>query len=89
MLRKNQSILWALTDMGIIIQHLTSNTFYELDEVQERVWSYVDGTHTREDIIRKVSSDLQVSSPSEVAQKIDSSLDELLQAELILSVEHV
>jgi hypothetical protein len=54
-LRKNTGVLWALTDDGIVLQKMSDNSFYELNIVQEKIWSLVDGTHDEQDIIEKVS----------------------------------
>ena len=51
MLRKNSSILWTFTDAGIIIQNLESNLFMELDDFQEKIWAFIDGTHTENEIV--------------------------------------
>ena len=63
MYKKEKGILWALTEPGIILQKMSTNTFYELNEVEERIWSYVDGSHTQEAILERLKKDFSNLSP--------------------------
>lgn len=73
-LRKNTAVLWALTDDGIVLQKMSDNSFYELNIVQEKIWSLVDGTHDEEDIVEKVSETYANFSTAELVSIVNDTL---------------
>ena len=83
MLKKKSSILWALTEPGIILQDLNNNVFFELDEVQEKIWSYIDGTHTNDDIVIAVSKKFTHLSFSSVRETTTKTIEYLLHNNLV------
>ncbi len=84
MIRKNTKLLWALTDNGIVIQHLGTNLFYELGVVEERIWSYVDGTHSEEDILNKIVDEFNSIPRSELFNRFENTMT-LLKGENLIS----
>lgn len=83
MLRKKTSILWALTEPGIMIQNLENNHFIELGEVQEKIWSYIDGTHTSDEITEKLRIEFHDQPVHSLQLLVRQTLDYLLESELI------
>lgn len=51
MLKKNEAVMWAFTPNGIVLHNTERAHFLELDELGERIWSYVDGSHSAEEIL--------------------------------------
>lgn len=86
MYQKSKSILWALTDSGIVIQNLNSNTFYELDQFQEKVWSLIDGTHDEAKIISTLATDNSNPATTQLTERIIAELEALKQAQLIIKI---
>ncbi len=83
MLKKNLHILWTFSEPGIMLQHMPTNNFFELNEVQERIWSFVDGTHSREHIITKMIMTYPDMPESEIKQITTTTIDDLLENKLI------
>lgn len=84
MLRKKLDILWAFAEPGIMLQHLPTNTFFELSEIQERIWSYIDGTHSREAIIERMIADYPNLDTDEAKTLTNTTIDSLLENQLIV-----
>lgn len=76
--------MWALTEPGIMIQNLDTNAFLELNEVQERIWSYIDGTHTEEEILSRLQQEFIQESPGDLELLLKKTISNLAQFELII-----
>lgn len=85
MLKKNLLILWTPTEYGMIIQNLKTNIFFELDEIQENIWAYIDGTNTEEDIIKKLVVRYTDLSPENLTKEVNDLILELTHNDLIIS----
>lgn len=64
---KNDTVLWVATDSGILLHNFLNHTYLELSDLAAIVWEYLDGAHTEEDIVERVSlrSDLTISETRE------------------------
>lgn len=67
-----------------MLQHLPTNTFFALSETQERIWSYIDGTHSREAIIERIITDYPNLDTSEAKVLTNTTIDSLLENQLIV-----
>ncbi|MBS1582076.1 MAG: PqqD family peptide modification chaperone [Bacteroidetes bacterium] len=79
MLKKNEAVMWAFTANGIVLHNTARARFIELDEVGERIWSYVDGSHSAEQILEK----LRALRPELAEGTLDTVLADLEGGEFI------
>ena len=66
---KADSVLWAFTPTGIILHNFQKGAFIQLDGPEHLIWSHLDGVHSDEDIVAKLSDDPGLShSPKAVRE---------------------
>jgi hypothetical protein len=75
MLRKNLSVLWAMSDPGIVLQNLNTHTFCELNEIQEKIWAYLDGTHGEQDIIELLTTEFWERSSEDIRIMVETTIE--------------
>jgi hypothetical protein len=88
MFKKEKSILWALTDPGIILQKVSTNTFYELNEIEEKIWSYMDGSFTQEAILEQLKKDFKDVGDDELSKILHDTTEYLHTNGLISGLQH-
>jgi hypothetical protein len=49
---KSDTVLWAFKSNGIVLHNFSTSVFVELDGLEHVVWSYLDGSHTLNEIER-------------------------------------
>ena len=50
-LERCDTVLWSLAQPGIVLHNLTRQLYLELDEVGYKVWAYLDGARTVEEVV--------------------------------------
>jgi hypothetical protein len=68
-------------DEALII-HLTSGSYYSLNEVGARVWENIDGTHTAGDLAQIIQDEYN-ADPERIRLEVMSLLDDLASEGLI------
>lgn len=85
MYRKSLHVFWAQTDNGMLIQNINSNHFVELNQVQGRIWEYLDGTFSDHEISNVLLKYTIGISQVELLQTVQSTILLLLENDLIES----
>lgn len=83
MYRKQLFVFWVQTGSGILLQNVNTNNFIELDKIQERIWAYLDGTFSEDNILEVVSNENKDLSKDKLKETIQSTLAILLDYDLI------
>lgn len=83
MFRKSHFVFWVQTDEGLILQNVNTNIYIELNHIQEKVWSFLDGTFTAEMIIDKLIHQKIGIPNDEVSEIVQSTIELLIYYDLI------
>ena len=86
--RKRENILWALTGSGIVIQNLDTNVFLILNETQERVWAYIDGTNSMNQLIEYIYKESDNISYEQASRIVEETVKILRVNSLIVGNNH-
>lgn len=47
--------MWAFTETGIMLHNTNNGAYIELKGPEERIWAYLDGSHTIDEVCRLVA----------------------------------
>jgi len=83
MYEKNNHVFWVQIDSGLLLQNVQTNYFIELNAVQGKVWEYLDGTFSEQEIAKKIYTKNNQISLSQIRTEVTATISLLKQFDLI------
>lgn len=80
-LERSDTVLWTLAPPGIVLHNFARRLYIELDDVGYRVWAYLDGARTIDEVVARCCAEQTGSARSRrgLARRITQVIDTLFE----------